>query len=225
MFEVNGIYANRKGEYTVLAIDPPMMHVRYADGTEADLKIALQERIWENIAAEYEAKTISKSSRPRAPKGTRHYIKTVSITLGEDLIFPGWAERLVMGPQSDEFPVNTGDRLIIYVLESKVFIAVATITGEPKTADPKEYFYTVPFDSANFYPVDIDVEVSKIENGVDVDTVELESQPRFKRLRLDVESFLPISEDDFELLAEALTEMSEEEEEFEDDDLDLDEEE
>ena len=35
MFEVNGIYANRKGKYTVLAINEPKMHVRYEDGAEA----------------------------------------------------------------------------------------------------------------------------------------------------------------------------------------------
>lgn len=226
MFEVNGVYANRKGEYTVLALNPPVMQVRYTDGTEAELKIALQERIWENIAAEYEAKAASKSAKRRAPIGTNHYIKTVSITPGEDLIFPGWAERVVMGPQREGIEVKPGDRVIIYVLESKMFIAVATITGEPKSGDPKDYFYTVPFEEAAFYPIDIDAEVTKIENGVDVDTIELESQPNFKRLRMEVESFLAINEDDFELLAEALTEMSEEEEEeIDEDDIDLDEDE
>ena len=43
--------------------------------------------------------------------------------------------------------------------------------------------------------------------------MELESQPRFKRLRLEAEAYYPINEDDFELLAEALTEVAEDEEE------------
>lgn len=218
MFEVNGVYANRRGEYTVLALNPPMMRVRYTDGTEADLKISLQERIWENISVEYEAKAASKSARKKSPTGTNHYIKVVSI--GEDLTFPGWAERVVMNSANDEITLNSGDRIIIYAMETKTFIAVATITGEPKTANPKDYFYTVSLEEANFYPIDIDAEVSNHDNGVDVDSNELESQPRFKRLRLEPESFLKLNEDDFELLAEAVAELSEEEEEEIDDDED-----
>jgi hypothetical protein len=67
MFEINGVYANRKGEYTVIALNPPRMTVRYADGTEADLKIEMQERIWENIRVEYEAAQAKKVSRRAAP--------------------------------------------------------------------------------------------------------------------------------------------------------------
>jgi hypothetical protein len=67
MFEINGVYANRKGEYTVIALNPPKMTVRYNDGSEVELKIEMQERIWENIRVEYEAKQAKKVSRQRRP--------------------------------------------------------------------------------------------------------------------------------------------------------------
>lgn len=227
MFEVNGVYANRRGEYTVLELDPPLMRVRYQDGTEAELKISVQERIWENIFAEYEAKAASKSARrSKAAQGTNHFIKVVSIPAIEEMAFPGWAERLVLAPPaSQEITLKAGDRLIFFGLESRTFFAVATITGDASTADPKDYFFTINQEEASFFPIDIDAVVLRPDAGVDVDTIELESQPRFKRLRLEGESFLSINEDDFELLAEAITELTEEEEMDEeelDDDFDDD---
>ena len=56
MFELNGVYRNRIGEYTVLALNGPRMTVRYADGSEAELNVNIQARIWENIVAEQEAR-------------------------------------------------------------------------------------------------------------------------------------------------------------------------
>ena len=229
MFEVNGTYANRKGEYTVLEINPPKMRVRFTeDGSEAELKIELQARIWENIAAEYEAKAASRSARAAKrviSTPASHYIKVISVPEVDEMAFPGWPERVVMAPPSHgEIKLQSGDRLIFYALETQTFFAVATITGEPKTTDPKEYFYTVPLETAEFFSIDIDAASSNLERGADIDSVELESQPRFKRLRLEAEAFYPINEDDFELLAEALTEVAEdEEEEAEDDEEDFDE--
>ncbi|GIK58038.1 MAG: hypothetical protein BroJett015_37010 [Chloroflexota bacterium] len=212
MFEVNGTYANRKGEYTVLEITPPVMLVRYSDGEEAELKISVQERIWQNIATEYEARAASKSARRKSAQGTNHFIKVVSTPSVDELTFPGWAERMVMAPlPGSTVTVKAGDRLIIYGLESRTFFAVITITGDSKSANPKDYFFTVNMDQVDFFPIDIDATVARPDNGVEVDTVELESQPRFRRLRLEAETYLPISEDDFELLAEALTEVTEEE--------------
>lgn len=221
MFEVNGKYANRKGEYTVLEINPPKMRVRYEDGSEADLKIELQARIWENIAAEYEAKAASRSARAArrlSVSNASHYIKIISVPAADEMNFPGWPERLVMAPpSSSDIKLQSGDRLIFYALETQTFFAVATITGEGKTANPKEYFFTIPVETAEFFPIDIDAVSSKLDKGADIDSVELESQPRFKRLRLEAEAFYSINEDDFELLAEALTEVAEEEEDEEDD--------
>jgi hypothetical protein len=131
----------------------------------------------------------------------------------DELIFPGWAERMVLGPlEGSNITVKPGDRLIMYASESRTFFAVVTITGDSKKANPKDYFFAVNVNSADFFPIDVDATVTRLDNGVEADTVELESQPRFRRLRLDLESYLAISEDDFELLAEALTEMTEEEE-------------
>ena len=91
-------------------------------------------------------------------------------------------------------------------------------------ADPKKYFFTVDVKKAKFYPLDIDASATKLTNGTDVAAIELESQPKFSRLRLTPEQFLEINEDDFELLSEALTEIVEEEiEELDDDDDDYEE--
>ena len=220
MFEVNGTYANRKGEYKVLEINPPKMRIRYTeDGSEAELKIELQARIWENIAAEYEAKAASRSARAAKRAGVataNHYIKVISVPAVDEMNFPGWPERVVMAPTAEsEIKLQSGDRLIFYAIETQTFFAVATITGEASSANPKEYFFAVPVESAEFFPIDIDAVSSKLDKGADIDSVELESQPRFKRLRLEAESFYSINEDDFELLAEALTEVAEDEEEEE----------
>lgn len=230
MFEVNGTYANRIGEYTVLAINPPKMRVRYTeDGSEAELKIELQARIWENIAVEYEAKVASRSARAAkrtAVPTANHYIKVISVPDVDEMTFPGWSERVVMAPSAESnITLQSGDRLIFYALETQTFFAVATVTGEPKTTNPKEFFFTVAMESAEFFPLDIDAVSSKLDKGADIDSVELESQPRFKRLRLEAEAFYPINEDDFELLAEALTEVAEDEEDEAEDEADYDEEE
>ena len=45
MFEVNGVYANRRGKYKVLSLNGPKMKVRFEDGSIADLRIELQARI------------------------------------------------------------------------------------------------------------------------------------------------------------------------------------
>lgn len=225
MFEVNGVYANRKGEYTVVSLTPPLMRVRYTDGTEAELKISVQERIWQNIAVEYEAAKAKadRSSRRKTASEGEHYIKVISLPTVEELNFPGWAERVVMGPLDGSISLKSSDRPIIYALESKTFIAVITITGEAKQANPKKYFYSVAEKEADFFPLDVDTVVTLPHNGVPVEAVELESQPSFKRIRSEPESFLTINEDDFELLAEAISEASEDEsldDLLDDDDID-----
>ena len=129
----------------------------------------------------------------------------------------------MLGPLTNDVRLNSGDRLIFFALESRTFFVVATITGEPKQADPKDYFFTVNLEVADFFPIDIDTAASRPDSGIDVDTMELESQPRFRRLRLETEAFLPINEDDFELLAEAITELTEEDEDENDVDEDFEE--
>jgi hypothetical protein len=215
MFEVNGEYANRKGTYTVLAIDGPIMSVRYKDGTRADLKINIQERIWENILVEREAAAAKSSSRKRTRakvtvSDVGHYIKVVSIPPGEELAFPGWETRVVMiDDMNKDKLLKKGDRLIYYALEAKVFFAVATVTGDPFSADPKKYTFVVNAKKADFCQIDVDSDTGKLESGVDLDTIELESCPDFGTKQVIPEAFCPINEDDFELLAEALTEVTE----------------
>jgi hypothetical protein len=233
MFEINGEYANRKGKYMVLSIDGPIMNVRYEDGTHADLRINIQERIWENIVAEQElasSKSAARKSRiaSKVKSTTKHYIKVVSISPGEELTFSGWEERVVMANDEEAANIKKGDRLIYYAQEAATFFAVATVTGDMFTADPKKYTFSVDTPVANFFQIDIDTETGLLDNGVPLDSIELESCPNFPGKDVHAEAFCSINEDDFELLAEALTEVSEDDfddDALDDDDLDDDEDE
>jgi hypothetical protein len=229
MFEIDGVYANRIGKYTVIAINQPKMTVRYEDGTEAELRISVQERIWENIEVEFRASELSKNKNKRRAivgQDTKFYIKIVSISAGNDIAFAGWAEKVVMESLNETDPkLVSGDRLLYYVSEAKMFVAVATITGESKKAKPTNYFYKLDDAKRDFFPIDVDAVVAKLEFGAPVDSVELETQPNFRRMNLPFESLLEVNEDDFELVAELITEVVEEiEEEIDEDDEDYSEE-
>jgi len=216
MFNVNGVYRNRIGQYQVLSINGQRMSVRYEDGEEAELNVNIQVRIWENILAEQEARAASNRLLRSPSKDTNHYIKAVSIPPGEELLFPGWQERVVMVPDEGQAEkIKAGDRLIYYAVEAQIFFAVVTVTGELFTADPKQYTYTTDARKAYFFPVDIDAAAVSLdaETGVTIDSVELESIPDFRQTRVEAGVFYKISEDDFELLAEALTEITEGEDE------------
>lgn len=214
MFELNGVYRNRIGEYTVLTLNGPRMTVRYADGAEAELNVNIQARIWENIVAEQEARAASSRHLRSSNKDTTHYIKAVSLPPGEELAFPGWQERVVMVPTPELAQrVKPGDRFIYYAVEAQTFFAVVTITGDAFEADPKQYTFTTEADKVWFFPTDVDAASADLEHGVTADSIELESYPDFRKLHIESEAFYRISEDDFELLAEALTEITEDEEE------------
>lgn len=224
MFEVNKEYANRRGKYTVLTLNPPRMRVRYTDGEVAELNIGIQARIWENIVVEREAMAARRSARLNSNK-TQFFIKAVSIPSVAEFSFPGWQERVVMVRPMDVDIIQPGDRLIYFGLETQNFIAVATITGPSREANPKDFFYITDAELAHFFPVDYDAAAQRLTGGVTDDSIELESQPNFSKLKLAPESFLKITEDDFELLAESLTEIAEidedeevEEEEFQEED-------
>ena len=155
MFEVNGIYANRKGAYTILSINGPKMVVRYEDGSEATLKVGMQERIWQNISAEEEAQEAvrrAKAAKKRTTSSnTRFLIKVVS-SPANDFTFPGWQEKVVVIlSNSEERPRNSGDRLIYYIMETQSFVAIATVTGESFTANPKKYTYALAQKEAEFF--------------------------------------------------------------------------
>ena len=211
MFEINGKYANRKGSYTVLEINQPKMHVRYEDGTEADLNIERQERIWENIAVEIEAQEAKRSTRAgRGLTTDQHFIQCVSLPDVEELTFPGWPEKVVIARRPEDVEaVKKGDRVIIYLIEPQVFYAVITIINDGVSKKTKDYFYNIEEDKAVFFSFDIDAEALSLETAVSIDTVELESYPKLAKMRLERDAYLKMSEDDFELLAELLTEVTE----------------
>lgn len=218
MFEVNGTYANRKGKYTVLSLDPPLMTVRFEDGTTADLNIGIQKRIWENILNEEEARAATRIARQRRlNQDTKFIIKSLSMVMEEDLSVPGWRERVIVvdgtGPE-----LRPGDRVLFFAVEDQVFFAVATITGPASDTVPKGFFFSdEDTENLHFYPIDLDEHTYNLEKAVDLDSVELESVPNYRRQLQKPNIFLQINEDDFELVAELLTEITEEEEEdFED---------
>jgi hypothetical protein len=228
MFEVDRTYENRIGKYTVLAIEQRKMHVRYEDGTYADLNIDIQSRIWQNILSEQEAakaKAVrSAQVMQRSGISTRYFIKSISLPAPEELLFPGWHEQVVMTFNPIlATRIKMGDRLIYYAIETDHFFAVATITGDAFKADPKDYFYNVAGEEASFFPVDVDVASLTPDTGIPRNSVELEAYPDFQQALAQPENFFSISEDDFELLAELLTELNESEEndlDDEDDDYD-----
>jgi len=116
-------------------------------------------------------------------------------------------------PEFDFPGLKPGDRFIYYAVEAQTFFAVVTITGEVFEADPKQHTFTIEADKVFFFPTDVDAASADLEHGVSADSIELESYPDFGKLHIEPESFFRISEDDFELLAEALTEITEDEEE------------
>jgi hypothetical protein len=113
--------------------------------------------------------------------------------------------------------------LIYYSIENQVFFAVATVTGPPSEPTRRDN----PPDShaedpVLLFPLDIDAQALNVQNTVAIDGVEFESQPNIKKLLGSIDEYVPITEDEFELLAELLTEASEEEDD--DDIIDEDEE-
>lgn len=217
MFEVNQTYANRKGRYTVQAIleDGDKMRVQYEDGTVATLRTEIQMRIWDNIISEQEKTAIANARK----QTNQYYIKAVSLT-DDATVSDGWQARVVLA-LDESLKLKQGARLIYYAIEYKAFFAVVTITGDGTEADPEKYFYTIEQDTAFFYPIDSDALLPNPQKGVTSDSVELDSQPNFNKMKLAPEQFIAITEDDFELLAEQITEITEGEPD-DDDDLDDD---
>jgi hypothetical protein len=224
MFEVGGNYENRIGKYTVLEINEPKMTIRYENGETAELNMNIQARIWENIVAEQEAKASSRSARAerRAAGSTNNfYIKTVSLLAAEEMAAPDWRDRMIAFHESAS-DMKMGDRIIYFAIESQVFFAVSTLTGPVYELSKKDRFYDDKVNSQNLYfPIDLDAQTMNLEKAVDLDSVELESVSEPKRALSKIGTYVQINEDDFELVAELLTEITEEDE----DDEEIDEEE
>ena len=206
MFEVNGIYANRIGNYTVLAMSGTKMTVRYEDGKEAVLNVGIQERIWENILAEREAVAAKQRATRKYGAQVKFYIKTLSISEEADLSIMGLRQRNVVASQ--EVVLNPGDRLIYFAVEPALFFAVATITSKPRTAKAKDYLFGGNPDTEVFiYPIDVDAHILTQVTAIPVDSAELESLPNHKVKMKNPDEYFSISEDDFELLAELIMEV------------------
>ena len=211
MFEVGGTYENRNGVYKVIEIEADRMTVKYKDGSESNLKMGIQERIWLNIVAEKEAE----NSRSRKKKTTiskaNHFIKSID-SIAEGLLNPADITTAVTPSSPKKAPaIVSGDRFIYYSILEKGFFAVATITGDPKKAKASDYA-DLNFDEKriHIYPIDIDAHANSYKKMILADGFELESQPDYRDKLTAGEMYLTISEDDFELLAEALTEFLEE---------------
>lgn len=226
MFEVGGKYANRKGEYTVLEIHDPKMMVEYQDGTTAELNIGIQQRIWENILAETEIKQ-SRSSRSKGilgMSGTQFFIRPVISLITDQLAVRGFKEH-VLEQDVSKHKISKGDRLIYFAIENQVFFAVVTITGEPAKPTSRDRLTEQQSDASVYlFPVDIDARATQVETAVPVDGIEIESQPDIQGMLNNDDTYIPITEDEFEVLAELLTEASEEEDD-DDNQADLDDEE
>ncbi len=218
-FEVGQQYANRKGRYTVVDLNEPRMTVEYEDGSTAELNIAIQHRIWENIVAEEELRSSrarKASGRKAAGKANQFFIRPANALKAEELSVKGWKEHITV-EQAPGVKLALGDRLIYYSIENQMFFAVATVTAEPAEPTRRDH----PPDShaddpVLLFPLDIDAQAPNIDDAVSIEGVEFESHPNIKQVLGTMEQYVPITEDEFELLAELLTEVSEEED---DDDL------
>lgn len=224
MFEVGHEYANRRGKYRVISVDPPRMQVEYDDGTVAFLNMEIQERIWQNIVDEDEAARRKIARREaRSLSDGRLYVRSMSVADVEDRSSGALREQMsIMAEGAPE--AKPGDRFIYYAVEPRVFFAVATITGPPVETRRKPTAKGEPGALMYIVPLDWDVQARNLDAAIALDSVELESQPNFRKLLQKPETYLEVNEDDFELLAELLTELTEDEFE-EDEEEELEEEE
>lgn len=215
MFEIDGLYANRFGSYRVIEIDGPKMTVEYEDGTMVELKISIQSRIWENIIAEEEAnKSRSAKRRRRSPgKTTQHYVVPISTAEAEELSVPEWLDRITASEENAR-QIQPGDRTIFYAIENKVYFAVATITGEPVEPSARDLLQDQKAnDQLRLLPLDLDAYAPNMDRAIPLDSAEFESQPSIMSMLGEESTFIKINEDEFEIIAETLTEFSEEDEE------------
>ena len=186
------------------------MKVRFADGSTANLRMSIQERIWENIVAEREAAAAKAAKKPSSSDpDADFYIKTISIAEESDLAIPGLKQRVSAAPK--EVELGVGARLIYFAVEPALFFAVATVTAKPKSGRAKDYMFGAdPKVKINVYPIDVDAHIEKIEQAIGVDAMELESVPSHAEKLVSPSQYFKINEDDFELLAELIAEVGEE---------------
>lgn len=209
MFELGETYRNRHGDYVVDAINGNKMDVTYANGDKATLNVAIQYRIWQNIVLDQEA-SAPKQTKKSAVKVrvVRHHVKTISISESE-LSIPGLKQRIAAAPA--KMNLEQGDRIIYFAVELKAYFAVVTVTGKPKKAKAKDYLYGEgDATQIAIYPIDVDNHIVNVDHVVNMEAIDLESLSSYKEDFLLRDQFYPISEDDFELIAEMIAESGEE---------------
>jgi hypothetical protein len=215
MFEIDSRYANRLGSYRVVEINGSKMKVEYEDGTVAELNMNIQSRIWENIVAEEEAKKSRSAKRRRRSPGktTQHYVAPISVAEAEELSVPEWLDRIATGEENAR-QIQPGDRMIFYAIENSAYFAVATITGEPVEPKPRDLLQDQKAnEQLRLLPLDLDAYAPNMDRAIPLDSAEFESQPGIKSMLGEEGVFIKINEDEFEIVAETLTEFSEEDEE------------
>jgi hypothetical protein len=212
MFEVGGEYSNRIGRYKVLELGDSKMTVEFEDGSTAELSINIQRRIWENILAEEEARSsrVTKKARLSKSPKNRFYIKPILVLAAEEVIIPG-RQGKVEATENAVTKINPADRLIYYAVDNQVFFAVVTITGPAKKTKST---LSAKSEAIFQFPVDVDVFAPNLNKAVHVATVDLESQKDIQATLANAAEYVEISEDDFELMAELLTELAEDAEDL-----------
>lgn len=218
MFEEGKSYANRNGTYTVLEVNGPKMKVRYDDGSEAELNVRLQQRIWDNIVAEQEARQMRRAVRKRSALDARYLIHTIGAAVDE-LTDPSWARSVgVKGELAGQ--LRAGDRLLFFASENQAFFAAGTITGTvtaPKDEDSEERETAM-----RYFSVELDAHATDTDEAVLLEAADLDNERQLRPLLNRPGSDILIQEDEFEDLAEMLTEHTEAEEE--EDEVELDDE-
>lgn len=74
-FEVGKEYSNRNGRYQVLSIEEPKMRIRYEDGREDNVTIAIQARIWQAIRDETQQPKPAGKKGKKPTKGQRAWTR------------------------------------------------------------------------------------------------------------------------------------------------------
>jgi hypothetical protein len=171
----------------------------------------------ENIVAEetVAGNKANQNKKSKSSQRTQFFVRPVNSLTADSLNARGVKEQITLDELA-ELKVSQGDRLIYYAMESQVYFAVGTITGEAAKPTARDKRAGKGLDkSVLLIPVEVDARAGKIDSAVAIDSMEIESQPDIRKMLLRAESFIAISEDDFELLVEPLTEATDEEEEDE----------
>ena len=162
----------------MLAVNGPRMTVRYTDGSEAELNVNIQARIWENIVAEQEAKAASSRHMRQSNKDTTHYIKAVSLCRPARNRLPGWQGARRHGlPNAGTGPENQARRPLHIMPSRPTPFSPSSPLPAMFEANPKQHTYTTELAKAAFFATDVDATVPDLEHGVSIDSIDLRLIP------------------------------------------------